>query len=149
MDRYGSGNFTAQQIMIKDGGFKVRSDLLSSKIGKTDDWLAALNLNTTIPKNINPLSVLPVKLPIKAFIDIGTFAEAWQANAPTGKFVYDAGFQLSLLKDVINIYVPLFYSKVYTDYFKSTITEKRFWKNISFSIDVQKLSLKKISNFLP
>ena len=46
-----------------DGAFKVRSDLLSQKIGKTDDWLAALNLCTTIPKQINPLSVLPVKIP--------------------------------------------------------------------------------------
>ena len=46
-----------QQIMVRDGAFKVRSDLLSQKIGKTDDWLAALNLCTTIPKQINPLSV--------------------------------------------------------------------------------------------
>ncbi len=42
----------SQQIMIRDGGFKVRSDLLASKIGKTDDWLAAANFTTDFPKDI-------------------------------------------------------------------------------------------------
>ena len=32
----------------------------------------------------------------------------------------------------LNIYVPLLYSKVYRDYFKSTIPERRFWKTVSF-----------------
>ena len=136
--------FASQQIMSRDGFFKVRTDLLSSKIGKTDDWLGAVNLTTSIPKNINPLELLPVKIPVKLFCDIGTYAEAWQKNSSTGRFLYDAGFQISLFKNVLNIYLPLVYSKVYSDYFKSTITEKRFVKNISFSIDIQQLSLSKL-----
>ncbi|MEI9956107.1 MAG: hypothetical protein WDM90_07355 [Ferruginibacter sp.] len=40
---------------------------MSDKIGKSDNWLSAVNLTTDIPKNINPLSILPIKLPIKAF----------------------------------------------------------------------------------
>jgi hypothetical protein len=130
--------------MIRDGGFKVRTDLLSSKVGKTDDWLAAVNLTTDIPKNINPLQMMPIKIPLKAFLDIGTYAEAWQKNAATGRFIYDAGLQLSLLKNTLNIYFPLFYSKVYKDYFRSTIPEKMFLKNIAFSIDIQNLSLRKM-----
>lgn len=135
--------FSSQQIMIRDGGFKVRTDYLSNKIGKSDDWLAALNFTTTIPKAINPLAVLPFKLPIKAFFDIGTYAGAWKKNAPTGRFIYDAGLQLSLFKNVLNIYVPILYSKEYKDYFKSTIVEKRFVKNIAFSIDLQHINLKR------
>ena len=138
--------FRSQQIMIRDGGFKVRSDLLASKIGKTDDWLAAVNFETDFPKQFNPLQVLPVKIPLKVFLDAGTYAEAWKANGPTGRFIYDAGFQLSLVKNLINIYVPVIYSKVYTDYFKSTITDKRFWKNISFSIDIQNFGFSKFFN---
>ena len=136
--------FASQQIMNRDGFFKVRTDLLSSKIGKTDDWLGAINLTTSIPKNINPLELLPVKIPVKLFLDLGTYAEAWQKNNSTGRFLYDAGLQISLFKDVLNVYLPLVYSKVYGDYFKSTITEKRFVKNISFSIDIQQLSLNKL-----
>ena len=136
--------FASQQIMNRDGFFKVRTDLLSSKIGKTDDWLSAINLTTSIPKNINPLELLPINIPIKLFFDIGTYAEAWHKNSSTGRFLYDAGLQISLFKDVLNVYLPLVYSKVYGDYFKSTITEKRFLKNISFNIDIQQLNTSKL-----
>jgi hypothetical protein len=137
----------SQQIMIRDGGFKVRSDLLSNKIGKTDDWLAAINLNTDFPKSVNPLQVLPFDIPLKVFFDIGTYAEAWKNNASTGKFIYDAGLQISLYKNLVNIYFPFLYSKIYTDYFKSTIPKnKRFFQNISFSIDIQNFRLNKILN---
>jgi hypothetical protein len=141
--------FPSQQIMIRDGGFKVRTDYLSNKIGKTDDWLAAVNFTTTIPNAINPLAVLPFKLPIKLFFDIGTYADAWKKNAATGRFVYDAGLQLSLFKNTVNIYIPILYSKVYKDYIKSTIGEKKFWKNIAFSIDLQNLNLKKLIPQIP
>lgn len=127
----------SQQIMIRDGGFKVRTDLLSNKYGRSDEWLVAANFSSSIPKNILPL-------PIKLFADIGTYAEAWDKNATTGKFVYDGGLQISLIKNIINIYVPIIYSKAYRDYFKSYVPENRFRKNISFSIDVQNLSLQKL-----
>ena len=48
----------SQQIMVRDGAFKVRTELLAEKIGKTDNWLMAVNFSTTIPPNINPLHVL-------------------------------------------------------------------------------------------
>ncbi|MEP6615076.1 MAG: M1 family metallopeptidase [Ginsengibacter sp.] len=138
--------FSSQQMMIKDGGFKVRTDLLATKIGKTDDWLAALNFKTDIPAKLNPLQVLPVKIPLRLFFDAGTSAEAWKKDPATGKFIFDGGLQVSLVKDLVNIYIPVIYSKVYADYFKSTLGEKRFWKNISFSIDIQNFDLKK---FIP
>ena len=140
---------SSQQIMIRDGGFKVKTDLLSSKVGKTDDWLSAVNFNTTIPKEINPLELLPVKIPLKIFADVGTFAEAWEEDAGGSRFLFDAGLQVSLFKDVVNIYIPIVYSKVYRDYFKSTITEKRFIKNISFSIDLQNISFYRIFPQIP
>ena len=141
--------FAAQQIMMRDGAFKVRTDLLSNKIGKSDDWLTALNFTSSIPKNVNPLSVLPIQLPLKVFADIGTYAQAWEKNSGTPRFLFDAGIQLSLLKNTVNVYIPLFYSKVYSDYFKSTITEKRFFKNISFSIDLQNARPEKLFPQLP
>ncbi|MGN6605122.1 MAG: M1 family metallopeptidase [Ginsengibacter sp.] len=136
----------SQQIMIRDGGFKVRSDLLSNKIGKTDNWLTALNLTSDLPKDIDPFKGLTKESPLKLFLDIGTYAEAWQKNANTGRFLYDAGVQISLYKNLVNVYLPVLYSKVYRDYYKSTLGNNRFWKTVSFSIDIQHFRLNKFIN---
>lgn len=136
----------SQQIMMRDGGFKIRTDLLNQKIGKSDDWLLAVNLNTPFPEKLNPLQVLPFQIPLKIYADAGTFAEAWQKNATAGKFLYDAGLQIALLDGIANIYLPLLYSEEYRNYYKTTIApERRFWKRISFSIDLQKFDF---SDFL-
>lgn len=133
----------SQQIMIRDGGFKVRTDLLSNKIGKTDNWLAALNLNSDLLPDMKLFSDQSVTNSLKLFLDIGTYAEAWNKNSSTGKFLYDAGLQISMLKNLVNIYIPVLYSKIYTDYYKSTIPKNRFFKTVSFSIDIQNFRLNK------
>ncbi|MEO8822351.1 MAG: M1 family metallopeptidase, partial [Ginsengibacter sp.] len=137
----------SQQIMMRDGGFKVRSDLLSNKIGKTDNWLTALNLTSDLPKKMNPFVNLTGEHLLKVFLDVGTYAEAWKKNSTTGKFLYDAGLQISLLKDLVNVYIPVLYSKIYSDYYKSTIPKDRLLKTISFSIDIQNFRLNKFLDF--
>lgn len=139
----------SQQVIERDGFFKVNTELLSDKVGKTDDWLMALNLSSGLPDKINPFSVLPFDIPLKVFADIGTYAEAWKENPATGRFVYDAGIQLSLFGSLIDVYVPIIYSKVYSNYYKSTITEKRFLKTISFTINIDKLQIKELFKTLP
>ncbi|MDQ3279426.1 MAG: M1 family metallopeptidase [Bacteroidota bacterium] len=137
--------FSSQQIMIRDGAFKVRTDMLAQKLGKTDDWLSAVNFVSTVPDKLNPFSLLPIKIPLRIFADIGTYAGAWDRKENTDRFLYDAGLQLSLFHESVNIYVPLLYSKVYRDYFKSTLTGSRFFKTISFSINFYNTSLKKLN----
>ncbi len=141
--------FASQQIMMRDGGFKVRTDLLSSKVGKTDNWLSALNFTADLPKKINPLQIIPVHIPIRVFADIGTSADAWDRESNTDRLLFDAGFQLSFLKNAVNIYIPVVYSKVYRDYFRSTLGTKRFWKILSFSIDIQNLTWRKLDPGIP
>ncbi len=139
----------SQQIMERDGFFKVNTDLFNNKVGKTDDWLVSLNLITDVPDNVNPLRVLPVKIPFKIFADIGTYSEAWKDNPASGRFIYDAGIQLSFIKSVVNIYIPVLYSKVYKDYYKSTITQNRFLRTISFNLDLSQLHAKKLLSNIP
>jgi hypothetical protein len=137
--------FLSRQIMIRDGAFKVRTELLSSKVGKTDDWLSSINLITTIPTSINPLSILPVKIPLKIFADVGTYAEPWRKNAELDRFLFDIGINIPLLKNTVQLYFPIFYSKIYNDYFKSTISKNRFFNTMSFSINFYTKDLRKIN----
>jgi hypothetical protein len=138
----------SQQIMVRDGAFKVRTDLLSDKVGKTDDWLIALNLSSGLPAGIDPLSLLPKEFPfqLKVFADIGTYAEPWKRNSTADRFLFDAGIRLSILK-TINIYVPIIYSKVFKEYIQSTLPKKhRLFKIISFSIDISNFSSRKFDS---
>ena len=129
--------FFSQQVMMRDGGFKVRTDLLSNKTGKTDDWLGALNLTASIHK----------KIPVKIFADFGTYSEAWKTE-DASRILFDAGLQVSLFRDIFNLYIPVVYSKEYRDYYRSYPGNK-FWQRISFSIDIQNISFKKINPALP
>ena len=136
-------------MAMRDGAFKVSTDLLADKIGKTDNWLLAMNIVSDIPDQLNILNMLPVKIPLKVYLDIGTYADAWSPESESGKILYNAGLQISALKQAVQIYFPLFYSKVYRDYYRSIYSEKRFAKTISFMIDLQRLNWKAIDNKLP
>ncbi len=135
-----NNDWQSQQLMERDGFFKVGTELQGSP-GRTDNWLSAINLSGNIPDKINPLKVLPIQLPIKFFLDIGTYAEAWDESVTGSHFLYDAGFQLTLLHGNVNVYVPLLYSKVYRDYYQSFFSGKTLLSSISFSIDIQKIKL--------
>jgi hypothetical protein len=139
----------SRQLMMRDGGFKVGTDLLANKVGRSDNWLMAMNLVSDIPKQINILDALPIKIPLKFYLDIGTYAEAWDKNFEGSRILYNAGLQLPLLKNTIQIYFPILYSKVYRDYFTSTLPGKKFWNTVSFSIDIQQLKFNKLDKNLP
>jgi hypothetical protein len=135
--------------MMRDGGFKVRTDLLADKVGKTDDWLMSVNLVSDIPEKFNLFSILPFRIPLKLFLDIGTFSDLWQQGYEGTKILYNAGIQLPLLNNTVQIYIPLLYSSVYRDYLNTVITDNKLLRSISFSIDIQNLSLKNFDKRLP
>ncbi len=131
----------AQQIMIQNtGGLKFRLDPVSSR-WQSENWIAAINLNSTLPNNL-----FPANLPLRIFFDAGTYAEAWQKNASSSKFLYVGGLQLSLLKNVVNIYVPLIYCNDFKEYLKTDPQANKFLKKITFSMDIQNFRLSNITN---
>jgi hypothetical protein len=135
----GKSHWQNQQIMERDAFFKVNTDQVSY-FGQTDNWLMALNLVSDVGNK--PLF-------FKVFLDVGTYAEAWKNNPASGRFIYDAGFQVPLFKSLINIYVPIIYSKVYSDYYKSYLSGAKFWKKISFNINIEKLQPKQLLKDVP
>jgi hypothetical protein len=128
-----SDGLASQQIMIRDGGLKIRTDIFQDLQGRSDDWVASLNFSTSIPKQI-----LPPQIPLKLFFDIGTYAESWKNNAEGSRFMYVAGLQLSLFKELFNIYAPIIYSKEFSDQLKTVPEENKFFRKISFSVDIHR-----------
>jgi hypothetical protein len=136
--------FASQQIMERDGNLKIRTDIFQDLQGRSDDWIAAINLSTTVSKKI-----LPLPFPLKIYADAGTYADAWKKDASVSRFLYVAGFQLSLLGNLVNIYAPVIYSKAFSNSLKTVPEENQFFKKISFSINVQNLGLKRLLPELP
>ena len=147
----GRNKFTgaaSQQLMIRDGGLKIRVDQFEgdpdfSKRIRSDNLLFALNLSSTLPYGI-----LPTFIPLKVFADIGTTNAMWKKENSYGKIAYVAGLQLSLFNKTVNIYAPLLYSKEFKDLLTSDPENDKFSKKISFNIDISNFSFRKINREL-
>jgi hypothetical protein len=87
-----------QQFTETDGAFKVWSP-----IGQSDDWIFALNMKT--PR--------PYRIPVYAFADAGVY-HAKGMTASSG-FLFSAGLAVPVLKDILEIYIPLVNSKNIND----------------------------------
>lgn len=135
-----NGGFAARQIMNRDGGLKMRLDYFDFLHGRSDDWVTALNLSTTLPAGL-----LPIKLPLKLFVDFGTSAPYWKDSYTGSRFLYVGGVQLSVFRGLVNIYAPLLYSKDIRENLESVPEENKFARKLSFSIDIQRFNIRRYS----
>lgn len=118
----------ANQTVQQEGGFKLPTNLYANPLGRSDNWLLSLSAKTDLPFG---------KLPLRFYVDLATFADAKTINSSGAALLFNAGLELSLFKEAINIYAPLLLSKDYSDYVKSIYPKDRFFKSISFSINLQ------------
>jgi hypothetical protein len=102
--------------------------------------VASINLATTLPEKL-----FPFKLPVRIFFDAGTYADAWKKGATTSRFLYVGGLQLSLFRDILHFYAPIIYSKQFRDNLKTVPEENKFFKKLSFSIDIHRFNLGKFT----
>jgi len=86
-----------------------------------------------------------IKLPVKLFLDAGTAAPYWKDAYEGQKFLYVGGLQLSLLKGIINVYAPFIYSKEIKNNLQSIPELNKFSKRLTFSIDLQRINLRRLS----
>jgi hypothetical protein len=85
-----------------------------------------------VPDNLNPLRLLPIRIPLHVFVDIGA-----SASADETQWLYVAGLELPFLQRNFRLFIPLLYSKPYRDYVQSILEpKKRFWQKISFQINL-------------
>lgn len=126
----------SHQFTETDGAMKVYTP-----IGRSSDWLVAFNVKTPMPG----------KFPLKLFGDI-SFMPVGAALHQT--MIFDAGIYFPLVKDMIEIYCPIFVSRDIKDVFylnnqdlKSQTPDKNDpdkWKRmarmIRFTFNIQKLN---------
>jgi hypothetical protein len=134
----------SQQIMMRDGDLKLRTDLFQDLQGRSDNWVAAVNLKSTLPPQI-----IPNWLPLRLFLDIGTYAQAWSDNPPTSHFLYVGGLELDLFHDVLHIYAPLLYSGDFSSQLKTVPGQNGFFQKVSFSIDFHQIPFRQLFGYTP
>jgi hypothetical protein len=127
-----ASNFSGQQInAFGEGGFKVP---VYNGAYRTDNWLAALNLRTDLPK---------IGLPIRLFLDAGLMPNPNPgfANVKATKMMYDGGVEIYLSHDIVSFYFPLIMSKNFKDYLSNTYGNKNvFAHSISFTLHLENLN---------
>ena len=135
-----NSGLAAQQILLRDGAFKLRMDAFEFLQGRSESWIAALNFTTTLPRQL-----LPPSFPLKLFLDIGTFAEAKKTQSETSRMLYAGGLQLSFLRNAVTIYAPVVYSRIFRDNLKTLPEQNTFLKRLTFSINPEAFSLQRLT----
>ena len=124
MGRTETDGILYKQMYMRYGGFKV-----PIKIGRSDKFLVALNLES---------SVLPVISFVKLYADVGS-SLSYDLSSGSDKLqlFFNAGLQLELLKNRLEVNFPLLHSKNISAQLKSKYT---FLKRIIFHINIAKLN---------
>ena len=120
----------SNQVAMREGGLKIPTPLYANPLGRSDNWLAAINLKSDLPLG---------KIPLRLWADVATFANAGQLSPSGSKILFAAGAQIHLLYDAIQINVPLIMSQDYRDYFKSIYPGKTFQHSITFTVQLQNI----------
>ncbi len=117
----------SQQMEMNDGGFKS-----FSFAGQSDKWLTALNFTFDFPG----------RLPIAFFFDAGMVPKEKFGDFESESFYYDGGLSFFLMRNALEIHVPLFRSSAIRD--AQEVNEKKFTDNIRFVVSIRKLGIKSL-----
>ncbi len=146
---YRTSGYTGAQDYLFDNNFVGRNDLVGlpsaqfaendgalkvpTFLGQSNTWMLAMNIKS--PK----IGILPLKL----FADIAT-VDGSSGYLLKDKFFYDAGLNVSLWKNIFEIYIPFAYNKEIKDVM--TLNNKGNWYDaIRFTFN---LHLIKPRNFI-
>jgi hypothetical protein len=132
LGRADTRGLSSRQFYEYDGGFKVLTPL-----GQTDRWMIAMNLKASVPGPV----------PIKPYIDLAVFRQV-VTDAGTGNqiksvnFSYSGGVMMSVINDVLEIFVPLYHSEDIRDYL--AFADIKWYNRIRFRLNMQELNPRRI-----
>ena len=127
--------FASRQVSIQEGGGKLPAPLYGFPLGRSDDWLAGINIKSDLPF---------LSLPLRLYLDATTCANADKINPSGSRYLYSSGIELHALRDIFLLHVPLIMSPEYRDYLKNLYPGREFVGSISFSVQFQNVNWLKI-----
>lgn len=127
----------SRQIAMHEGGLKIATPLYANPLGRSDDWLLAINVKTD----------LPIRIPVRLFADASTFAKAKSLNPSGEKVLYDAGIEI-FAGEVLSLYIPLVMSRDFSDYARSFYSNGRIRGAISFSLNTRHIDILQAPNLI-
>ncbi|MDR3680489.1 MAG: M1 family metallopeptidase [Flavipsychrobacter sp.] len=135
--RSATNGVAAQQISMSEGGFKIPTQ---NNIGRSDDWLATINMKTDLPFGA---------LPIRLFLDAGLIPNTAPDEQHPGdtRPLYDAGVEIHAPSDIIAVYIPVLMSSDFQNYLVNTYGKNnQFARSISFTLKLQNVNWLKITS---
>jgi hypothetical protein len=126
LGRSESEGILSKQFVAAEGGFKT-----PTVTGQSNSWLVAMNLKTSIP----------TRIPVKLFADIG-----WYGKDPNSRddknFMYDYGFELTIIPNAFSIYIPIGFSQDIKDYYDAQAGDPygNWYNRIRYEIRFEKLN---------
>ena len=109
------------QMLVRDGGLKTYFPL------STDKWMLGFNATYKLP--------IPF---IKLFVDAAAMERGDKIIEGADAIKYDAGVCFSIIKNTIEIYLPLFYSSEIKNFYE--LNDYKFTDRIRFVLDLKKMN---------
>jgi hypothetical protein len=139
-------NVAAQQVIIRDGGFKTAIEEIQFA-GASNTFIAAINLKADLPIQ------LPISLPwlrLKPFLDIGYFHitdPVVSVRDLSTSLMVNAGLMLDIGNGLGGIYLPLLATENLQQQANS-FAGNAFYRRITFSLNLNHWNKKNIANTL-
>ena len=117
-----------QQVSYQEGGFKVP---VFNNVDRSDNWLGSINLETDLPLR---------NWPVRLFLDAGLIPNTAPtiSNNRSTTMLYDAGFSVVIVRDIVNVFVPVVMSNDFQNYLRNSYGNKNYFvRGISFTIQLQ------------
>ena len=137
-------NIWSQQVGTGGGGFKYPQGGYYASYGRSDAFVAAINIKAALPFR------LPLGIPLKPYFDLGyhqitdpyLLKNGYPVN-PDDQILYQGGVMLDFAKGAFNMNFPLFSSEN-LDFVIKARNGGDYWKSVTFTLDVMKLNPRKI-----
>ncbi len=116
------GSIYSHQFIKDEGGFNIYTPIQSNK------WLVSLNITSS----------MPYRLAIQPYLNIGATENFDISSSKNILFVYEAGVQVNIIRDIFVIYFPVAFSNEIKT--TNNIYTNNYFEKIRFTLNIAKIN---------